>query len=108
MVYPPPFPPSFPPRFIRYLLSPPDRALQDRVPFQYLISSAHWHRYVLSVGPGVLVPRPETEIFPELVRTAITARPYLAAAPWADLGTGSGAIAISAADELRQRNPVGL
>ncbi|GLC65268.1 hypothetical protein PLESTF_000270500 [Pleodorina starrii] len=82
-----------------------ERRLRDRVPFQYLLSSAHWHRYVLAVGPGVLVPRPETEIFPELVRTAISARPYLAAAPWADLGTGSGAIAIAAADELRRINP---
>ncbi|EFJ41493.1 hypothetical protein VOLCADRAFT_98562 [Volvox carteri f. nagariensis] len=79
-----------------------ERRLKDRVPFQYLISTAHWHKYVLSVGPGVLVPRPETEIFPELVRTAISERPYLAAAPWADLGTGSGAIAIAAADELRR------
>ncbi|GIM03686.1 hypothetical protein Vretimale_8358 [Volvox reticuliferus] len=82
-----------------------ERRLQDRVPFQYLIGAAHWHRYVLSVGPGVLIPRPETEIFPELVRTAISVRPYLAALPWADLGTGSGAIAIAAADELRQMNP---
>lgn len=41
--------------------------MQGREPFQYLISAAHWHSYVLSVGPGVLVPRPETEIFPELV-----------------------------------------
>ncbi|GLI67330.1 hypothetical protein VaNZ11_011518 [Volvox africanus] len=82
-----------------------EQRLQDRVPFQYLISAAHWHRYVLSVGPGLLIPRPETEIFPELVRTAISARPYLAALPWADLGTGSGAIAIAAADELRQNNP---
>ncbi|GIL54998.1 hypothetical protein Vafri_10668 [Volvox africanus] len=82
-----------------------EQRLQDRVPFQYLISAAHWHRYVLSVGPGILIPRPETEIFPELVRAAISARPYLAALPWADLGTGSGAIAIAAADELRQTNP---
>jgi len=33
------------------------------MPFQYLIASAHWRQHVLSVGPGVLIPRPETEIF---------------------------------------------
>ncbi|KAG2490826.1 hypothetical protein HYH03_010747 [Edaphochlamys debaryana] len=82
-----------------------ERRLRDRVPFQYLIGSAHWHAYVLAVGPGVLIPRPETEIFPDLVRQALAERPGLAALPWADLGTGSGAIAISAADELRRRNP---
>ncbi|KAG2434788.1 hypothetical protein HXX76_007673 [Chlamydomonas incerta] len=81
-----------------------ERRLTDRVPFQYLISSAHWHTYVLAVGPGVLVPRPETEIFPRLVAEALAQRPALAAAPWADLGTGSGAIAIAAADVLRKKN----
>ena len=77
------------------------------MPFQYLISSAHWHTYVLAVGPGVLVPRPETEAFPQLVAAALARRPRLAAAPWADLGTGSGAIAIAAADVLRKKNKVG-
>ncbi|KXZ41697.1 hypothetical protein GPECTOR_315g10 [Gonium pectorale] len=82
-----------------------ERRLRDRVPFQYLISSAHWHTYVLSVGPGVLIPRPETEIFPLLVAEALRRSPALAAAPWADLGTGSGAIAVAAADVLRGSNP---
>ncbi len=41
---------------------------QERVPFQYLTSTAHWHRYILAVGPGVLIPRPETELFPQLVQ----------------------------------------
>lgn len=36
---------------------------QERVPFQYLIASSHWRQHVLAVGPGVLIPRPETEIF---------------------------------------------
>lgn len=78
--------------------------LRERVPFQYLISSAHWYTYVLSVGPGVLIPRPETEIFPDIVRQAVSEQPLLAAAPWADLGTGSGAIAIATADVLRKHN----
>ena len=34
--------------------------LSYRVPLQYLTNSAHWGDLVLAVGPGVLVPRPET------------------------------------------------
>jgi release factor glutamine methyltransferase len=41
----------------------PTLCVQDRVPFQYLIASAHWRQHILAVGPGVLIPRPETEIF---------------------------------------------
>ncbi len=41
----------------------PPLPVQDRVPFQYLIASAHWREHVLAVGPGVLIPRPETEVF---------------------------------------------
>lgn len=57
------------------------------------------------MGPGILIPRPETEIFPDLVDAQLQRDPTLAMAPWVDLGTGSGAIAISVADVLRRRNP---
>jgi release factor glutamine methyltransferase len=36
--------------------------LEDRVPFQYLVATAHWRDLVLMVQPGVLIPRPETEL----------------------------------------------
>lgn len=32
-----------------------------RRPLQYLINAAFWRDLVLAVGPGVLIPRPETE-----------------------------------------------
>lgn len=83
-------------------------ALQDREPFQYLIATAHWREFVLSVSPGVLIPRPETEIFPDLVAQALAERPQLASAPWADLGTGSGIVAIGAASVLKKHNKVNL
>ena len=94
--HPPPLPPS-------PLASLPR---QHREPFQYLIATAHWREHVLAVSPGVLIPRPETEIFPDLVARAVRERPALALHPWADLGTGSGAIAIGAATELRRHNKV--
>ncbi len=80
---------------------------QSREPFQYLISTALWRDLVLSVSPGVLIPRPETEIFPDLVAACLGENPELALSPWADLGTGSGAIAIGAAKELLKINKVG-
>eukprot|EP00879_Flechtneria_rotunda_P013559 GHRR01014162.1.p1 GENE.GHRR01014162.1~~GHRR01014162.1.p1 ORF type:complete len:429 (+),score=125.10 GHRR01014162.1:102-1388(+) len=76
--------------------------LKNRVPFQYLIHTAHWRDLVLSVGPGILVPRPETELIVDLAAQAIAANSALAAAPWTDLGTGSGAIAIGTALMLQQ------
>ncbi|KAI8465887.1 MAG: dynein heavy chain 7 [Monoraphidium minutum] len=79
------------------------RRLEDRVPFQYLIHAAHWREHVLSVGPGVLVPRPETEQMIDMAAAALDAAPGLAAAPWADLGTGSGALAIGLGALLRAR-----
>ncbi len=39
---------------------------------------------------------------------ALQASPHLATLPWADLGTGSGAVAIAAADVLRSHNQVRL
>jgi methylase of polypeptide subunit release factors len=33
----------------------------SRVPIQYLTNCVHWRDLVLAVGPGVLIPRPETE-----------------------------------------------
>ncbi|MEQ8231360.1 MAG: peptide chain release factor N(5)-glutamine methyltransferase [Gammaproteobacteria bacterium] len=64
-------------------------------PLAYLTGRAEFWSLTLSVAPGVLVPRPETEL---LVESALElAR---ADATIADLGTGSGAIACAVASEL--------
>jgi release factor glutamine methyltransferase len=63
---------------------------QERVPLQYLVGAAHWRDLVLAVGPGVLIPRPETELIIDFVEEELRGSPSLAAAPWADLGCGSG------------------
>lgn len=68
-----------------------------RVPLQHITGTAYFRRLQLSVGPGVFVPRPETEIVAQLV---IDHARTLAAPKILDLGTGSGAIAASVAQEV--------
>jgi release factor glutamine methyltransferase len=67
-----------------------------RVPLQHLTGRAPFRHLELAVGPGVFVPRPETEQLVEwaLARLAGVDEPVVV-----DLGTGSGAIALSLAQE---------
>ncbi len=68
-----------------------------RVPLQHLTGVAGFRRLELSVGPGVFVPRPETEM---LVEWALGALSGLApGALVVDLCAGSGAVALAIADE---------
>ena len=76
------------------------RRLQERVPLQYLTASAHWRDIVLAVGPGTLIPRPETEQLVDLAAAAARDSPDLATGQWLDLGTGSGALALGVASVL--------
>lgn len=70
-----------------------------REPVQHLTGRAAFRHLELAVGPGVFVPRPETET---VVQFAIDALLESASAqPVAvDLGTGSGAIALAMATEV--------
>jgi len=70
------------------------------VPLQYLTASAHWRDLVLAVGPGTLIPRPETEQLVDLAAAAVRKSPDLATGHWLDLGTGSGALALGLASVL--------
>ncbi len=80
--------------------------LQDRVPVQYLAGVTPWRNFSLGVGPGVLIPRPETEWAIDLaLRAALSdarrnPKTPLTEGEWADLGTGSGAIALGLAEVL--------
>lgn len=82
-------------------LSELDRAWQNRIeertPIQYLVGVAPWRNFDLKVAPGVLIPRPETEL---LIDFAIAQDSSLKSGQWVDLGTGSGAIAIGLALSL--------
>jgi release factor glutamine methyltransferase len=63
-------------------------------PLQYLTGVAGFRSLELAVGPGVLIPRPETEI---VAGRAFALLPD--GGTIVDIGTGSGAIALSAASE---------
>ncbi|KAK9831693.1 hypothetical protein WJX74_006366 [Apatococcus lobatus] len=69
------------------------RRFAGREPLQYLTSAAHWRDMVLAVGPGALIPRPETELMVDFAEQAVKQQLALAGGNWADLGTGSGALA---------------
>ncbi|MCL4266505.1 MAG: peptide chain release factor N(5)-glutamine methyltransferase [Anaerolineae bacterium] len=66
-------------------------------PIPYIIGTAPFFDFELEVNPAVLIPRPETE---QLVETAVKWANTHHATRLADIGTGSGAIAIALARQL--------
>ncbi|MET8520755.1 peptide chain release factor N(5)-glutamine methyltransferase [Nocardioides sp. NPDC004968] len=69
----------------------------EREPLQHLTGVAYFRHVELAVGPGVFVPRPETEL---LAGWAIDLAATIDQPVVVDLCTGSGAIAKSIADEV--------
>lgn len=68
----------------------------DGVPLAYLLGEKEFHSLLLRVSPSVLVPRPETELLVEWALEILAARRQTWPTPAvADLGTGSGAIALA-------------
>ena len=80
----------------------------SREPLQHITGSAPFYRLELSVGPGVFVPRPETELLVEEALKVLNARAKSASGTESvtgalrivDLCTGSGAIAAAIKSEL--------
>lgn len=68
-----------------------------RVPLQHLLGVAAFRHLELAVGPGVFVPRPETELVAEVAIAALNGLDQPIAV---DLCTGSAAIALSLATEV--------
>ena len=66
-------------------------------PLQYITGIAYFRNLELKVGPGVLVPRPESELLVGAVLTHIANLP--APVSVVDLGSGSGALALAIATE---------
>jgi release factor glutamine methyltransferase len=93
------------------LLAGPDRPVSPRaaaqleklvarrasgVPLAYVLGAREFWSLSFRVGPGVLIPRPETEIVVEQVLKLVSSP----AGAILDVGTGSGNIALSLAREL--------
>lgn len=89
-----------------------------REPVAYILGRAYFRHLVLEVGPAVLIPRPETEELVEVALSLLRRRPLLDGLDRtdststseldtqplvADVGTGSGAIALSLAQEAGVR-----
>ena len=74
-------------------------------PVAYILGRAHFRHLSLEVTPAVLIPRPETEELVGVALESLRRRPAWAPAPpsgaplVADVGTGSGAIALCLAQE---------
>ena len=66
-------------------------------PIAYLIGKKGFHNIELEVAPGVLIPRPETELLVEIGLQHL--KQSDASCKVLDLGTGSGAIALAIAHE---------
>ncbi|HZC90445.1 MAG TPA: peptide chain release factor N(5)-glutamine methyltransferase [Mycobacterium sp.] len=79
-------------------------ARSRRVPLQHLTGTAAFGPLTLSVGPGVFIPRPETEALLEWA----TAQPLPAAPLIVDVCTGSGALALALAQRWPSARVMGI
>lgn len=68
-------------------------------PIQYILGEAEFYGLLFRVTPAVLIPRPETE---HLVEKALLLVQDDAALRIADVGTGSGALAVTLAAQFQQ------
>jgi release factor glutamine methyltransferase len=69
----------------------------NREPIQYILGETEFMGLSMMVSPAVLIPRPDTEILVEAVLDLQEARQDAANVTVADIGTGSGAIAVALA-----------
>ena len=79
------------------------RAIHE--PIQYILGEQEFYGLSFAVTPDVLIPRPETE---HLVEALLARVPHDMPLTIADIGTGSGAIAIALAHTLRDAQVAAL
>ena len=70
------------------------RHLDHAIPLQQLVGRCPWRDLELEVSSAALIPRQETELLVDLAQQAVGRSPLTR---WADLGTGSGALAVALA-----------
>ena len=83
------------------------QAIAERLtgkPTQYIVGSAPFRYLEYEVGPGVLIPRPETESLVDEVLHQLNT--FADPVSLVDLGSGTGAIAISIASETAGKKQV--
>lgn len=71
-----------------------DKYIYDKIPIQYILGYAYFYGYKFKVNKDVLIPRPETELAVDKAIEIIREKNY---SKVLDIGTGSGAIALSIA-----------
>ena len=81
------------------------RRRAEREPLQHLLGSAAFRYLLLAVGPGVFVPRPETELLIDAVLPTLRSVPHPIAV---DLCSGSGALALALVTEAESASVVAV
>lgn len=76
-----------------------------REPFAYITGHREFFGIEFAVGPDTLIPRPETELLVELALEELRTAP---GATVADIGTGSGAVAVSVSVHAPQATVIGV
>jgi release factor glutamine methyltransferase len=81
-----------------------ERLIQRRIsgePLQYILGHQEFWSIDFKVDPRVLIPRPETELLVEQTLSILSESPFESTRFVLEIGTGSGAVAISLAKEVR-------
>ncbi|MCP4179377.1 MAG: peptide chain release factor N(5)-glutamine methyltransferase [bacterium] len=76
---------------------------RNNEPLQYILGYTQFRNLEFKVGPGVLIPRPETEEIIDIVKSLNLDKPKVI-----DVGTGTGVIALSIANEIKNSHVTGV
>jgi release factor glutamine methyltransferase len=87
------------------VLRPLVKRRSQREPLQYILGQVDFAGLELEVSPAVLIPRPETELLIEKLQTRFPSGP---GGTVYDVGTGSGAIALSLARIWPENRIIGI
>ena len=79
------------------------RHLRNHIPLQHLVGRCPWRDFDLQISPAALIPRQETELLIDFALDCLQDHDEggcISTGLWADLGTGSGALAVALARAL--------